>query len=92
MGSLPFGASIKGDRIKSGCLNPAFSRAHMRPEVLRNPYILGGSPSKGDKIKSGCLTPAFSGAHIRVEVLRNPCVLGGPHQRGQEWPVSGRQW
>ena len=81
--------SIKGDRIKiririkSGCLTPAFSGAHMRAEVLSDPCVLGGVSIKGDKVKSGYLTPAFSGPHIRADVLRNPRVLGCPETRGQ---------
>ena len=32
----------KGSKTKSGCLNPAFSGAHKRLEMLRHPCILGG--------------------------------------------------
>ena len=31
-----------GEKIKSGCLTPAFSGAQKRAELLRNPCILGG--------------------------------------------------
>ena len=41
---------IKGDIIKNGYLTHAFSGAHMRTEVLRNPCILGGPPSKGTRM------------------------------------------
>ena len=34
------GPPTKGNKIKSGCLTPAFSGAHMGPEVLRHPCIL----------------------------------------------------
>ena len=41
---LPFwcfsGVSIKGDRIKSGCLTPTFPGAHIRAELLRKPCVL----------------------------------------------------
>ena len=69
------GVPIKGDKIRSGYLTPAFSRAYEWAEVLCNPGVLGVS-IKGDKIRKGYLTPAFSGAHMRAEVLCNPCVLG----------------
>ena len=76
------GVPSKGDKIRSGCLTPAFSGAHKSAELLCNPCILGG-PSKGDKIGGGCLTLAFSGAHKSAELLCNPGVLEGPRQRGQ---------
>ena len=89
---LPFwcfsGVPIKGDKIKSGSLTPAFSGAQMRAEVLCNPAF-SGVPIKGNR--SGRLTLTFSGAHMRAELLRNPCVLGDPHQRGQneKWLLDG---
>ena len=73
----------KGDKIKIGCLTPAFSRARKRAEMLRHPCILGDPQTKGDKIRIGCLTSAFSGARKRAEMLRHPCILGGPQQRVQ---------
>ena len=53
------GVTNKGDKIRSGCLNPAFSGAQKRAEVLRNPCILGGLtlPHGGKKStskNSGC--------------------------------------
>ena len=67
MGSLPSGGSIKGDRIKSGYLNPTFLGAHIRAEVLRNPCVLGGPHQRGQN----------------KEWLPHPCLLGGPHEGGR---------
>ena len=64
-------------------IQPAFSGAQKRAEMLRHPCILGDPQTKGDKIRSGYLTPASSGAQKRAEMLRHPCILGGPQQRGQ---------
>ena len=43
------GVPKQGDKFGSGCLTPAFSGVQKRAEVLRNPYVLGGSPNKGTK-------------------------------------------
>ena len=43
------GPQTKGDKIRSGCLTPAFSGAQKRVEVVRNPCILGGPRRKGEK-------------------------------------------
>ena len=77
----------KGDKIRSGCLTPAFSGAKM----LRHPCILGDLQTKWDKIRSGCFTPAFSGAQKRVEVLCHPCILGVPNARRMDKIRSGPQ-
>ena len=70
------GSPTKGNKIKSGCLNPAFSGAQKRAEMLRHPFILGGPqqretksevavspmPSPGPKRGPKCyVTPTFSG-------------------------------
>ena len=39
----------KGDKIRSGCLTPAFSGAQKRAEVLRHPCILGDPLQRGTK-------------------------------------------
>ena len=56
-----------------------------RAELLRNPCILGVSPtpSAGSKIRSGCLTPTFSGAEKRAVMLRHPCILGDPQRKAR---------
>ena len=81
----------KGDKIRIGCLTPAFWGAHQWAEMLRHPCILGDPQTKGDKIRSGCLTPTFSGAQKRAEVLRHPCLLGVHYRREgkQKWPAPG---
>ena len=45
------GGVAKGDKIRIGCLTPAFWRAHKWAEMLRHPCILD-DPNKGDKIKT----------------------------------------
>ena len=71
-----------GDKIRSGCLTPAFSGAQKRGELLHNPSILRFL-NKGDKIRSGYLGGAFSRAQKRVELLRNPCILGGSQRQAR---------
>ena len=44
-------------------LNPAFSGARKRAELLHNPYVLGGSQKGGQNQKW----------------LHHPCLLGGPY-------------
>ena len=73
---------IKGDKIRSGYLSPAFSGG-MSGRKCHITLAVSVLPMKGDKIKIGCLTRAFRWAHQRAEVLGNPCLLGGPHQTGQ---------
>ena len=81
----------RGNKIRSGCLAPAFLGAQKRAEMLRQPCILGGpqcqargakiqkwSPTKRNNVRSGCLTPTFSGAEKRAEMLRHPCMLRDP--------------
>ena len=46
----------KGDKIRIGCLTPAFSGAQKWAEMLYYPVILGDPQTKGD-IRIGCLTP-----------------------------------
>ena len=46
------GPQTKGDKIRSGCLTPAFSGAHKRADVLRNPCILGGPQQRRQNQKS----------------------------------------
>ena len=57
----------KGNKIRSGCLAPAFSGAQKRAEVQRHPCVLGGPQTRGQSQRcptSGrkCyVTPTFSG-------------------------------
>ena len=86
----------KGNKIRSGCLTPAFSGAQKRARLLRHPCILGDPqrqargaknqkwcPTKGNKIRSGCLTLAFSVVQKRAEMLRHPCILGDPQRQAR---------
>ena len=50
------GGFAKGDKIRVGCLTPAFWGAHKWAEMLRHPCILGDPQTKGDKIRTGCPT------------------------------------
>ena len=49
--SKPFGGEgggvAKGDKIKIGCLTPAFWRAHKWAEMLRHPCILDDPQQRG---------------------------------------------
>ena len=71
-----YGAPNKGNKIRSGYLNLAFSGAKRGQNCYATPTF-AGVRNKGDKIKSGYLTPAFSGAQKRVELLSKPYILGG---------------
>ena len=73
-----------GDKIKIGCLTPAFSGAQKRAEMLPHPCILEHPQAKGDKIKIGCLTPAFFGAPMRAELLPHPCILMDPQTKREK--------
>ena len=80
------GSPPKGDKIRIGCLNHAFSRAHKWAKVLRQPCILRRPQQRGTKSelatsampsrkpKSGrkCyVTPAFSGVPNKGEQNQN---------------------
>ena len=41
------GGVAKGDKIRIGCLTPAFWRAHKWAEMLRHPCILDDSQQRG---------------------------------------------
>ena len=41
----------KGDKTRIGCLNPAFSGARRRAEMLHNPFILWDPQQRGQKSK-----------------------------------------
>ena len=79
---------IKDDKIRIGCLTPAFSGAHKWAEMLRHHCILGDPQTKGDKIRIGSLTPAFSGAQKRAEMLRHPCILRDPQTKGGKMRIG----
>ena len=58
----------RGEKIRSGCLTPTFSRAQSGAEVLRNPCILGG--------------PQHQAQGENQKWLPHPYLLGGPKQGG----------
>ena len=54
------------EKIRIGCLTPAFSGAQKRVGLLRHPCILGGPQQRGDN----------------QNWLPHPCLLGGPQVGG----------
>ena len=51
--SKPFGGGgggAKGDKIRIGCLTPAFWRAHKGAEMLRHPCILDDPQQRGQNL------------------------------------------
>ena len=74
----------RGDTIRIGRLDYAFSGAQKRAAMLRHPCILGDLQTKGDTIRIGCLKSAFSGAQKRAEMLGHPCILGDPQTKGDK--------
>ena len=84
------GSPTKGNKIRSGCLTPAFSTAQKRAEVL--PLLSRGSPtpSAGSKIRKG---PQQRGTKSEVAASPlpsrgpkrgrkcYPCILGGPQRQ-----------
>ena len=79
----------RGQKIRIGCLTPAFSGAHKWAEMPHNPAF-SGVPKQRGTIKIGYLTPAFSEAHKWAEMLHNPCILRGPQTKGDK--NFGRLW
>ena len=77
------GPQTKKDKIRNGCLTPAFWGPRKKPEMLRYPRILGHCQTKKDNIRSGCLTRTFSGTQKRAEMLCHPAFLGVPNKKGQ---------
>ena len=57
----------KGDKIRIGCLTPAFSGAQKRAEMLTSPLHSRGSPNKWGQ---------------NQKWLPHPCLLGGPKEGG----------
>ena len=44
---ISVGPQTKGDKIRIGCLTPAFSGTQKRAEMLHHPCILGGLQQRG---------------------------------------------
>ena len=93
----------KGNKIRNGCLTPAFSGASKRAKMLRHPYFLGDpqrqargakiqkwSPTKGNKISSGYLTPAmyiWYQIQLGFKEIRPPRLLW--HGKGRSYDKGG---
>ena len=92
------GSTTKGNKIRSGCVNLAFSWAQKRAEMLCHTRILGDPqqrgtksevadsplPSRGPKIGRRCyITPAFSEIHNKVNKIRS-----GPQQMESKSEVA----
>ena len=58
----------RGEKIRRGCLTPAFSRAQKRAEWLRHPWILGG--------------PQHQARGENQKWLPHPCLLKGAKEGG----------
>ena len=69
----------KGDKIRIGSLNLAFSGAQKWAEMLHHPCILG-VPNIGDKIRIGCLNPASWGATSGRKCYVTPAFSGIPNK------------
>ena len=78
------GSPKKGDMFRDGYIDPAFSGAHKRAELLRYPSVLGGPLRKGDKVTDGYTILAFLGVEERAESLQYPYVLAIPKERGEK--------
>ena len=55
----------RGEKIRSGCLTPAFSGAQKRAELLRNPCILRGSQRQAASRSTKRSTHARPGMHMQ---------------------------
>ena len=77
------GSPTKGNKISSGCLTPAFSRAQKGPEMVRYACILGGPQQKGTTSEIG--GPLQRGT--KSEVAASPLPSEGP-KRGWKWYVA----
>ena len=76
------GIPQQGNKIRSGCLTPAFSGAQRGAHVLSNPCVLGRTQTTGQSEKWQP-QPCLLGVQNRAKKLRNPCVVGGPETRRQ---------
>ena len=70
----------KGNKIRSGCPNPAFSGARKRAETLCYPCILGDSQQMRTRCELAAST-LYSRAQGMAEMLLQSRILGGPQQR-----------
>ena len=78
----------KGNKIRSGCLNPAFSGAQKRARLLRHPCILGDPQrqARGAKKISSC--PQQRGT--KSDVAASPLPSRGP-KRAEMLPCNAKR-
>ena len=75
----------KGDKIRSGYLTPAFSRAQKRAEVLRHPCILRG-PQRQARGKNQKWPTGGHIAYTHAFSVKLYCLRQGTSKRGEEQP------
>ena len=73
----------KGDKIRSGCLNLAFSGAQKRVEVLQNPCVLGGPQTRGQGSEV-VASPLPSRVPKRGRNCYQTCVFSGVPDKGDK--------
>ena len=80
------GVHEKGDKIRTGCLNHAFSEAQKgRNGYVTTPFSRSPTLRQG-KNQNWLPHPCLRRPHAWTEVRHNPCILGGPlggQTRGQ---------
>ena len=89
-------SATKVNKIRSGCLTPAFLGAQKRAEVLCHPCILGDPQHQA---RGGKSEKAPNKRKQNQKWLPHPCLLGGPkedgnatsplHSRGSPTPSAG---
>ena len=84
-----WGSPTKGNKIRSGCLTPAFSGAQKRAEMLRHPCILGGTQRQapGAKSEVAASTMLSRGPKRGRKCYVTPAFSGMPNKReqNQKW-------
>ena len=95
------GSRTKGNKIKAGCLNPAFLEAQQRAGNATSPLHSWGVPNatrvgaktekvpnKAEQNQKWLPHPCLLGGHKRAEMLCLPCILGDLQQRGTKSEVA----
>ena len=87
------GVAKQGNKIRSGCLTPAFSGAHTWVELLHTPCILGGPQTRGH-LKGPCQNV---GGHHTMRTNQKGCTrrrigytIPVGRKRNHNWPGNGR--
>ena len=81
------GSPTKGNKIRIGCLNHAFSGAQKWAEQLRNPCILGGLQKKAAKSELAATAMPFRGPKSGRKCHVTPAFSGVPNkgEQNQNW-------